>query len=154
MKNDEFWTSMKSNVRKQYYENRELKLAEILANEIQKEIDNGKFKTGDKLPTVRELAVLLDIGVTTVSQGYKILIERGCCESHRRHGICVSSKEIQNDTKNNAEHLIELFKTCEKSQGIDLTSFYEMVLERPDFQTMMEQRYNLLDRTNEKLKGE
>ena len=52
-------------------------------------IASGRFKSGDKLPTVRELAVDLGVNYNTVSKVYMSLEQDGYIQSKRRQGAFV-----------------------------------------------------------------
>ena len=52
-------------------------------------IASGRFQAGDKLPTVRELAVDLGINYNTVSKVYMSLEQDGYIQSKRRQGAFV-----------------------------------------------------------------
>ena len=52
-------------------------------------ITSGYYATGDKLPTVREMAVDLGINYNTVSKVYMSLEQDGYIQSKRRQGACV-----------------------------------------------------------------
>ncbi len=50
----------------------------------------GKLKSGDVLPTVKELAKSLNINYNTVAAAYRTLQRRGYLEQHRRGGTRVA----------------------------------------------------------------
>lgn len=68
-------------------------------------ITSGKLKPGDKLPTVRELAIQLDINYHTVNKVYHDLENSGLIEVHVGRGTFVSERvgssfvALENDTR-------------------------------------------------------
>jgi GntR family transcriptional regulator len=50
---------------------------------------NGAFAAGDRLPTVRELAVDLGVHHNTVAEAYRMLADEGWLDLRRRHGATV-----------------------------------------------------------------
>lgn len=64
-----------------------------LRNQIVKGIGKGELKTGEKLPTVRQLAV----NTMTVNKAYQILKNEGFIRTDRRLGAFVS-ESIADDT--------------------------------------------------------
>ncbi len=55
-------------------------------------IDTGKLAPGDRLPTVRQLAVDLRINANTVAKVYAELERTGVVETHRGSGTFVSER--------------------------------------------------------------
>ena len=60
-----------------------------IATTINREIRAGRLEPGDRLPTVRELAVLLGISPTTVSEAWQLLGRFGSIDARGRHGTYV-----------------------------------------------------------------
>ena len=56
---------------------------------------SGVFKPGDKLPTVRQLAIDLAVNHNTVAEAYRLLAEEGWLDLKRHHGATVLSREPQ-----------------------------------------------------------
>ena len=54
-------------------------------------IRDGRLLPGDKLPTVRALAVRLGLAANTVARAYKLLEAAGLVETHSRAGTTVAS---------------------------------------------------------------
>lgn len=61
-----------------------------LRNRIVYLINNGYFKPGDKLPTVRGLASEVSINYNTVNKAYLNLVSDGYLESTRGRGVFVT----------------------------------------------------------------
>ena len=53
----------------------------------------GVFKPGDRLPTVRQLAVDLNVNHNTVAQAYRLLEEERWIQLRRKHGATVVPRE-------------------------------------------------------------
>lgn len=60
------------------------------ANSIKRDIVTGKLSPGEKLPSVRDLAVEYTINPNTVSRVYKELEQEGVCFTRRGMGTFVT----------------------------------------------------------------
>jgi GntR family transcriptional regulator len=73
---------------------------------------SGGFKPGDRLPTVRQLAIDLAVHHNTVAQAYRLLAEEGWLELRRGRGVTVIDRRPQRPTvvsqQNFSQHLREL----------------------------------------------
>ncbi len=58
----------------------------------------GAFKPGDKLPTVRQLALDLGVNHNTAAESYRLLAEEGWLDLQRHHGATVRAREAQSAT--------------------------------------------------------
>jgi DNA-binding transcriptional MocR family regulator len=63
-----------------------------LADAIQRQIADGAYKAGDKLPSLRELAELHKYAKNTVVAAFEILVSRGLIEPRRGSGYFVLDK--------------------------------------------------------------
>jgi GntR family transcriptional regulator len=63
---------------------------------------HGAFKPGDRLPTVRQIAVDLAVHHNTVAQAYRLLAEEGWLDLRRHRGAKVIERRTQ--TANAASH--------------------------------------------------
>ncbi|AWG25524.1 PLP-dependent aminotransferase family protein [Flavobacterium kingsejongi] len=63
---------------------------ETIADTLREEITGGKYKAGDKLPSVRELKSRHQSSVTTIQMVYESLIVQGLVESVPKSGYYVS----------------------------------------------------------------
>ena len=61
-------------------------LYEYLYKCIKNDIIQGKIKSGEKLPTVRQMAEDIGVNMMTVTKAYNILKNEGFIEIDRRHG--------------------------------------------------------------------
>ena len=60
-----------------------------LKNRLVYLISSGHYKPGDKLPTVRDLAISLKINYNTVNKVYQSLLHDGYLMAHRGRGTFV-----------------------------------------------------------------
>jgi GntR family transcriptional regulator len=59
---------------------------------------HGAFKAGDRLPTVRQLAIDLAVHHNTVAQAYRLLADEGWLDLRRHHGATVVKRPAQRAT--------------------------------------------------------
>jgi GntR family transcriptional regulator len=62
--------------------------------QVELAIADGRFATGDQLPTVRSLAVELKINPNTVARAYNELEIRGIVTTQQGTGTFISDKEV------------------------------------------------------------
>lgn len=79
-----------------------------LRNEIVKGIASGQFKYGESLPTVRTLALDLQVNNMTVNKAYGLLKQEGYICIDRRHGA-----KVQPTIDNSYEHKSKLVNDLE-----------------------------------------
>jgi GntR family transcriptional regulator len=66
---------------------------EQIANGLRAELVSGNFKPGEKLPTVRSLAIKLGVHHNTVAEAYRQLASEGWLELKRHHGATVRRRD-------------------------------------------------------------
>jgi GntR family transcriptional regulator len=71
-----------------------------IIDQVRGGVSSGSFKAGDQLPTVRQLAVDLEINPNTVLRAYRELELSGLTETHQGTGTFIANKKPQ---KNSAE---------------------------------------------------
>ncbi len=64
-------------------------------NKIKKEIENGKWKVGDRLPSERELAQLFGVSRMTLRQAIQNLADEGILDRKIGSGTYVANKKVQ-----------------------------------------------------------
>ena len=64
-----------------------------IANGLRSELVAGKFNPGEKLPTVRTLAIDLGVHHNTVAEAYRQLANEGWLELRRHHGAIVQERD-------------------------------------------------------------
>ena len=88
-----------------------------LRNKLIYLISSGKYQVGEKLPTVREMAVELGINYNTVSKVYQDIERDGYIVSRRGRGTFVDDKYQQEEdtAANAADSLADVFirQCCE-----------------------------------------
>ncbi len=68
---------------------------EQIANGLRTELVSGQFTPGDKLPTVRALAIDLGVHHNTVAQAYRQLADEGWLDLRRHRGATVQNRHAQ-----------------------------------------------------------
>ncbi len=92
-----------------------------LADLIKSDIISGKFKTNDKLPSVREFAFEFQVNPNTVQKALQILEDEDLITTDRTNGKFVSgsSRQLQSQKNKIIKQEIDLF--FEKMKGFGLT---------------------------------
>ena len=98
-------------------------------------ITSGYFEVGEKLPTMRELAVELGINYNTVSKVYQDIERDGYITSKRGRGTFVSDAYLANEgsADNEAESLVDAF----------IQQCSELGVPRQDIVALVERRLEL-----------
>jgi GntR family transcriptional regulator len=60
-----------------------------IMDQIRQMVANGSLKTGDQLPTVRELAIDLQVNWNTVARAYRLLDEAGLISTQQGRGTFI-----------------------------------------------------------------
>lgn len=71
-------------------------------------IATGALKSGDQLPTVRQLAVDLSVNPNTVIRSYRELEIRGVLETQQGTGTFISQKKVEHDGAERQRQLTQL----------------------------------------------
>lgn len=80
-------------------------------------ITSGQLKSGDQLPTVRELAEQLDVNFNTIARVYRLLDKQGFVSSQRGRGCYVLDQTISQEKKQSemmAELTASYIRHCEE----------------------------------------
>src|SRR5262245_60757954 len=75
-------------------EDRGIPRYELIAEAIESAIVAGRLRSGERLSTVRELAVQLGVSGTTIAAAYNLLSEKGWIRSEVGRGTFVTSPQI------------------------------------------------------------
>ena len=75
---------------------------EQLRNQIVIGIASGELSMGQKIPSMRKLALELGINYQTANKAYTILAEEGYVQIDKRKGVVISNKFFKSDEYNNA----------------------------------------------------
>ena len=97
-------------------------------------ISSGRYKAGDKLPTVRELAISLKINYNTVNKVYLSLIHDGYIVSFRGKGTFVDDiSKSRNETQSSpADSVIDMMIDRCLEIGVPLDDISNQVAKRVD----------------------
>ena len=76
-----------------------------IIDQVMAGIASGALSTGDQLPTVRQLAVDLEINPNTVVRAYKELEIRGLLDTHHGTGTFIGNNKVK---RNKVEHQRQL----------------------------------------------
>jgi DNA-binding transcriptional regulator YhcF (GntR family) len=63
-----------------------------IANGLRRHLVDARFKPGDVLPPIRQIALDLGVHFNTVAQAYRILADEGWIDLRRRRGATVLSR--------------------------------------------------------------
>ncbi len=97
-------------------------------------ITSGHFAVGEKLPTMREMAVDLGINYNTVSKVYQDIERDGYIVSKRGRGTFASDAYLQNQDSaaGEAESLTDVFIQQCRELGVPRQDILELVQQRLD----------------------
>lgn len=76
-----------------------------IMDQVMAGVASGGFSTGDQLPTVRQLAVDLEINPNTVVRAYKELEIRGLIDTHHGTGTFIGDNKVK---RSDLEHQRQL----------------------------------------------
>jgi GntR family transcriptional regulator len=69
-----------------------------IIDQVRSGLASGSLGAGDQLPTVRQLAVDLEINPNTVMRAYRELELGGLLETHQGTGTFISDKKVEKNT--------------------------------------------------------
>ena len=81
-----------------------------IADALRAMLVSGQFKPGDRLPTVRQLAIDLAVHFNTAAQAYRLLSEEGWPDLRRRRGAVVVARPAQPARAGSRENFSRLLK--------------------------------------------
>ncbi len=88
-----------------------------LLQQLEKGIAGGILKPGDRLPTVREVALKLTVNPNTVARAYRELEYRGLIESVQGRGTFVSNTVTTSKEEEREEIINNLFRELFEEAG-------------------------------------
>lgn len=98
-----------------------------LRNQIVMGIGRGELKTGDSLPTVRQMAEDIGVNMMTVTKAYTILKSEGYIEIDRRHGSKVNpTLDTDGEFREKLEDELALLIAESGVKGIHRSEFFEI----------------------------
>ena len=85
------------------------------------DIVSGKYKSGDRLPAVRDLAMEAGVNPNTVQRAYAELERQGLVQSERTSGrfVSIDEKKIQERRKDLSEQSIREFFAKLRKRGME-----------------------------------
>ena len=91
-----------------------------LREQIKLRVINGTYKPGDKVPSVREIAMEAGVNPNTVQRAFLELERSGILSTQRTLGRFVTDKEsdIQNNRDDMAKEQVEIFVGKMKELGL------------------------------------
>ena len=95
-----------------------------LVEMIRVDIVSGKYQKGDKLPSVRELALIMQVNPNTMQKALSDLEQEKLIYTERTNGKYVTKDEklIEKTKKELAQDKVNSYLNSMKSIGIDYTS--------------------------------
>ncbi len=63
-----------------------------IVDQVRARVESGQLRTGDQLPTVRQMATALRVNFNTVARAYRILDEAGLISTQRGRGTYIWEK--------------------------------------------------------------
>lgn len=97
-------------------------------------VASGALAAGDKLPTVRQLAVDLAVNPNTVVRAYKELEIRGILSTQQGTGTFITAKKVRQDDAQRARRLTQLlseFVARAGAEGYSVADIQERLKELP-----------------------
>jgi GntR family transcriptional regulator len=79
-----------------------------LMDQVQGALAAGRLKSGDQLPTIRQVAVDLTINPNTVTRAYREMEIRGLLETQQGTGTFVAEQQAPKDTHHRHRQLNQL----------------------------------------------
>ena len=79
-----------------------------IMDQVMAGVASGALATGDQLPTVRQLAVDLEINPNTVVRAYKELEIRGLIDTHHGTGTFIGSNKVKRSDMEHQRQLNQL----------------------------------------------
>ena len=104
-----------------------------IIDQIRYNIVAGNLKVGDRLPTVRSLAVELEINPNTISKAYKELEIQNILETQQGTGTFIGPVEIRltdEERRRKLEQICDEFLTITGSYGFSLEDVIEELQRR------------------------
>ena len=104
-----------------------------IIDQVLARIASGGLKPGDRLPTVRSLAVDLAVNLNTVARAYKELEIRGVLTSQQGSGTFVSAQKVDTSEVEQSRRLNQLldeFLAKAAAQGLTLEAIRRALDER------------------------
>ena len=96
-------------------------------------VGDGRLKPGERLPTVRALAVDLAVNLNTVAKAYKEMEIRGIVETQQGTGTFIAAKQAApkaKERKKAVQELADRFVALATARGIGIGELIDALSER------------------------
>jgi GntR family transcriptional regulator len=104
-----------------------------IIDQVKSAIATGTLGRGDRLPTVRQLAVDLSVNPNTVSRAYNELELTGLVETHMGSGTFIGSKRVKLDEverRRMLDQICQEFLSRASSHGFTLDDIVDSLTQR------------------------
>lgn len=104
-----------------------------IIDQVKSAIATGTLGPGDRLPTVRQLAVDLSVNPNTVSRAYNELELTGLVETHMGSGTFIGDKRVERDEverRRMLDQICQEFLSRASSHGFTLDDLVESLTQR------------------------
>ena len=104
-----------------------------IIDQVKSAIATGTLGPGDRLPTVRQLAVDLSVNPNTVSRAYNELELTGLVETQMGSGTFIGSKRVERDDverRRMLEQICQEFLSRASSHGFTLADIVDSLTQR------------------------
>ena len=88
-----------------------------IMDQVRGGIASGALAAGDQLPTVRQLAVDLEINPNTVVRAYRELELGGLLETHQGTGTFISAQKMKRRDEQRERQLVQIVGDCVARAG-------------------------------------
>src|SRR6202049_3342227 len=111
-----------------------------LIDQVQAGIASGTLASGDQIPTVRQVAVDLEINPNTVLRAYRELEIRGVLDTQQGTGTFISERKVTHDDAEHDREVQQLVSECVARAGAGGFTVKELVDELRERITEPEKR--------------
>ena len=103
-----------------------------LVDMIKADIVSGKFKSTEKLPSVRDFAMYYGVNPNTVQKSLQILEDEGLIVTDRTNGkfVAGSTEKIEEQKSKTITQEIDMFIEKMKSLGLDINEIKNLINNR------------------------
>jgi GntR family transcriptional regulator len=98
-------------------------------------VADGRLRTGERLPTVRQLAVDLSVNLNTIARAYREMEIRGIVETQQGTGTFVAHRKAEKKTaerRKALERLVDQALSSAAAQGFATEEFAEALFDRTE----------------------
>lgn len=105
-------------------------LTQQIVHQIETQLMSGKLKSGDQLPTVRELAQELEVSFNTVARAYRLMDEANLISTQQGRGTFILELPAQEESleirKQALEKITQRYLEKATQLGFDLNEILAM----------------------------